>query len=70
MDAVEVDRVGMAAGVGEVHAQAIPFRASECGSRHGAVVGPGVEMDTRRHFDRAIDGGDLVLAQSPAVGER
>jgi hypothetical protein len=71
MRAVEVDRVGVRSGVGEVDSKQITLRASESGARNAPVVRPGRKPDARGHFDLPIHGDDLVLpdrASGPVAG--
>ena len=55
MDAVEVDRVRVRAGVDEVDAQRVALGGADDGAGHGAVVRPGREEDARRDLDLPVD---------------
>src|SRR5687767_984879 len=68
MEAVEVDRVGVAARVLEADTEAIALRAADRGPRHRAVVGPGREPDARGDFDLAVHCNEVVLPQSATTG--
>ena len=68
VDAVEVHRVGVGAGVGEVDPQPIALVGAQGRAGHLAVVGPGREEDAGRDLDLLVEGGDLPLADDGAVG--
>ena len=70
MDAVEVDRVRVRARVRQVDAEDVVLGRPDDRPGHGAVVRPGLEEDAGRDLDRAVDGSEVVLADSPRlVGE-
>ena len=68
VDAVEVHRVRVAAGIDEVDAEEIALVGPQRRTRHAAVVGPGREEDARRDLDLLVVGHDLPLAHSRAIG--
>ena len=68
VDAVEVHRVRVAAGIDEVDAEEIALVGAQGRTRHAAVVGPGREKDARRDLDLLVVGDDLPLAHDRAVG--
>ena len=70
VDAVEVDRVRVRAGVREVDAEEVVLGRPDDRPRHGAVVRPGFEEDALRDLDPAVDGIEVVLADATRlVGE-
>jgi hypothetical protein len=66
VDPVKVDRVRVRAPVPELDAKEFVLGRTDHGAGDAAVVRPGVELDTGRDLDRAVEGGDLVLAD-PAL---
>ncbi len=68
VSSVKVDGVGVAAGVGEAHPQAVALGAADRRPGHPAVVGPGGEEDTRCDLHLFVGGHDVVLTQGLAVG--
>lgn len=67
VDAVEVHRVRVAAGVAEANADAVALGRADRRTRHPAIVGPGREEQVRGNLDLLVDRRDLVAAQPPAV---
>src|SRR5690606_22840382 len=67
METMEVHGVWMCAAVGEVDAQAVALDATDRGSGHPTVVGPGREEDPRRDLDLLVDGRHAVGAHWPPV---
>src|SRR5439155_13635368 len=69
MDPVEVDRVGMRAGVDEVDAESISFAGAERGTWHSSVVRPGCVLDAGNDLDLLVVGDKFPLAEDVAAGE-
>jgi hypothetical protein len=67
MDAVEVDRVRMAAGVDEADAQEVALARSQRRARHAGVVRPGGVLDARNDLDLLVGRDELPLAKRSAV---
>src|SRR6478752_9614627 len=61
MNAVEVHRVWMRAGVREVNAQQIALVGAQGRPRHPAVVGPGGKEKPGCNLDLAVEGDDVPL---------
>jgi hypothetical protein len=73
VDAVEVDRVRMRAGVGQRDAQEVVLGRADHGTRHGAVVRPRREPDPRRDLDVAVARDERVgayAARTVRLGRR
>ena len=71
VDAVEVDRVRVRAGVREADAQDVALGRAQHRAGDGAVVRPGREEDARRDLDLAVDRGQRVLAHAAGLrGQR
>ena len=64
VDAVKVNRVRVRAGVDEAHAEDVVLGRADDRPRHGAVVRPGREEDSRRDLDLAVDRAQRVLADA------
>ena len=64
MDAVEVDRVRVRAGVHEADAKEVTLGGPDHGARRRAVVDPGGEEDTRRDLELDVGRGQVVLADA------
>src|SRR5690606_5425348 len=63
VDAVEVDRVRMGAGVGEADPHAVALGATDRGPRHLAVERPCREVDSGCDLDLAVHGHQVVLPE-------
>src|SRR6266511_3943806 len=70
MDAVEMDRVRVAAAIDEGDAQPIALRAAQGRSRHAPVVGPSGERDAGGDLDQLFGRDKLVLAQRLTTRQR
>ena len=64
MDAVEVNRVRMRAGIDEVDAQHVPLRRPQDRARDRAVVGPGRKEHAGSDFDLGVGCGEGVFADA------
>jgi hypothetical protein len=69
MDAVEVDRVGVSAGVDEVDPELIALPGSKRRPGNAAVVRPRVELHAWNDLDLLVVSDELPLAQRAAAGE-
>jgi hypothetical protein len=70
VDAVEVDRVRVRAGVDQSDAESVTFGGADHRTRRRAVVRPRWEEDARGDLEIVVGGGERVLANSPALGRK
>src|SRR6185312_14340703 len=69
VDPVEVDGMGMGAGVDEVDAKKVALMGTQGWSRDSAVVGPGRELHAGNNLDLLVVGDELPLPQLAAAGK-
>src|SRR5262249_61664419 len=69
VDAVEVDRVRMRAGVHEVDLELIALAAADRRARYTTVVRPRLELDARHDLDLLVVRDELVSAQRASAGK-